>query len=162
MGFVGGGGNIVIATSLPKSFCVLYNKHQIVCGIFVSYFLYILRLRFLDVETTPGPQRPVPAVCRLFFSNVRSLAGNLSDLTVASSPYDILLCSETLVSDMRQELKFLVSRFGHPETLCWSRMPRVRGMAAYVRDGYGAFCQPKFECDCCEILVFNVRGVRQN
>ena len=35
-------------------------------------------------------------------------------------------------------------------------------MAAYVRDGYGAFRQPKFECGCCEILVFRVCGVRQN
>ena len=41
-------------------------------------------------------------------------------------------------------------------------MPRARGMAAYVRDGYGAFCQPKFECGCCEMLVFRVCGVRQN
>ena len=36
------------------------------------------------------------------------------------------------------------------------------GMAAYVRDGYGAFHQPKFECGCCEILVFRVCGARQN
>ena len=35
-------------------------------------------------------------------------------------------------------------------------------MAAYVRDGYGAFRQPKFECGCWEILVFTVCGVRQN
>ena len=35
-------------------------------------------------------------------------------------------------------------------------------MAAYVRDGYGAFCQPKFECGCCEMLVFMVCGARQN
>ena len=35
-------------------------------------------------------------------------------------------------------------------------------MAAYVRDGYGAFCQPKFECGCCEMLVFRVCRVRQN
>ena len=41
-------------------------------------------------------------------------------------------------------------------------MPRARGMAAYVRDGYGAFRQPKFECGCCEVLVFRVCGVRQN
>ena len=41
-------------------------------------------------------------------------------------------------------------------------MPRARGMAAYVRDGYGAFRQPKFECGCCEILVFRVCGPRQN
>ena len=32
---------------------------------------------------------------------VACLSRNLSDLTVASSRYDILLCSETLVSDIR-------------------------------------------------------------
>ena len=41
-------------------------------------------------------------------------------------------------------------------------MPRARGIAAYVRDGYGAFRQPKFECGCGEMLVFRVCGVRQN
>ena len=34
-------------------------------------------------------------------------------------------------------------------------------MAAYVRDGYGAFRQSKFECGCCEMLVFKVCDVRQ-
>ena len=48
-------------------------------------FYGCLRLRFLDVETNPGQRRPVPAVCRLLCSNVRDLAGNLSDLTVALS-----------------------------------------------------------------------------
>ena len=33
---------------------------------------------------------------------------NLSDLTVASCQYDILLCSETLVSDMRHVSELLV------------------------------------------------------
>ena len=42
------------------------------------------------METNPGPRRPVPAVCRILCSNVRGLAGNLSDLTVASSQYYIL------------------------------------------------------------------------
>ena len=41
-------------------------------------------------------------------------------------------------------------------------MPRARRMTAYVRDGYGAFRQPKFECGCCEMLFFRVCGVRQN
>ena len=41
-------------------------------------------------------------------------------------------------------------------------MPRARGMAAYVQDGYGAFRQPKFESGCCEMLVFRVCGVRQS
>ena len=56
-------------------------------------FLYLtlygcLRLRFLDVETNPGPHRPVPDVCRILCSNVQGLAGNLSDPTMASSQYD--------------------------------------------------------------------------
>ena len=80
------------------------------------------------------------------------LAGNLSDLTVASSQYDILLCSENLVSDSRHVSELLVPGFGRPVLLCRGRMPRARGMAAYVRDGYGAFRQPKFECGCCEML----------
>ena len=41
-------------------------------------------------------------------------------------------------------------------------MPRARGMAAYVRDGYGAFRHPKFECGCCEMLVFRACSARQN
>ena len=91
-----------------------------------------LRLRLLDVETNPGPRRPVPAVCRILCSNVRGLAGNLSDLTVASSQYDILLCSETLVSDTRHVSKVLVPDFGRLVLLCRGKMPLARGMAIYV------------------------------
>ena len=130
-------------------------------------FLYLifygcLRLWFLDVETNPGPHHPVPAVCRILCSNVRGLAVNLSDLTGASSQYDILLCSETLVSDMHHVLEVLVPGFCHPVVLCQGKMPPERGIAAYVRDGYGVFRQPNFERGCCEMLVFRVCGVRQN
>ena len=130
-------------------------------------FLYLifygcLRLRFPDVETNPGQSRPVPAVCRILCSNARGLAGNLSDLTVASSQYDILLCSETWVSDIRHVPQVLVPGFCRPVLLCRGKMPRFRGMAAYVRDGYEAFRQPKFECGCCEMPVYWVCGVRQN
>ena len=62
------------------------------------------RLRFLDVETNPSPRHPVPDVCRQLYSNVQGLAENLSDITVASSRYDLLLCSETLISDIRDVL----------------------------------------------------------
>ena len=130
-------------------------------------FLYLifygcLMLRFLDVETNPGPRCPVPAVCRILCSNVRGLDGNLSDLAVASSQYDILFCSETLVSNMRHVSEVLVPCFCRPVLFCRGKMPRARGMAAYVRDGYGAFRQPKFECGCCEMLIFRVYGVKQN
>ena len=129
-------------------------------------FLYLifyacLRLRFLDVETNPGPRRLVPAVCRILCCNVRGLAGNLIDPTVVSYQYDILFCSGTLVSDMRHVSEFLSPGFGRP-VLCQGKMTRARGMAAYVRDGYEAFRQQKFECGCREMLVIGVCGVRQN
>ena len=80
-------------------------------------FYSCLRLRFLDDETNPGPRRPVPASYRLLSSNVRGQSGNLSDLAVASSQYDILLCSETLVSDLRHVSELLVPGFGRPVRL---------------------------------------------
>ena len=125
-------------------------------------FYLCLRLRFPDVETNPAPRRPVAASCRILCSNVRGLSGNLSDLDVASSQYDILLCSETLASDFCHVSKLLVPGFGRPILLCRGKLPRARGIAAYVRDGYGAFRQPKFECECCEMLVVRVCGLRQN
>ena len=82
---------------IPIIICVLYCKHQVVLRFCLTHFYGCLRLGCLDVETNLGPQSPVPAVCRILCSNVRGLAGNLSDLTVASSQYDILLCSGTLV-----------------------------------------------------------------
>ena len=64
-------------------------------------------------------------------------------MTVASSPYDILLCSEILVSDLRHVSELWVPGFGRPVLLFRGRMPRARGIVAYIRNGYGAFRQPK-------------------
>ena len=99
-------------------------------GILNLKFYSCLRLQFLDVETNPGPRRPVAASCRILCTNVLSLSGNLSDLAVASSQYDILLCSETLVSDLRHVSELLVPGFGRPVLLCRGKLPRARGMAA--------------------------------
>ena len=38
----------------------------------------------------------------------------------------------------------------------------LKVMAAYVRDGYGAFREPKFACGCCKMIVDIVCGARQN
>ena len=59
MGFVGGGGNISIATDLPPSsfvYCIVNNKQ-------FMEFLYLIfyacmRLLLFDAETNPGPRRP--------------------------------------------------------------------------------------------------------
>ena len=74
----------------------------------LSYFLCLPDGSVSGCGTNPGLRRPVPAICRIFCSNVRGLAWNLTDLTVASSQYDILLCSEALVSDMRHVSELLV------------------------------------------------------
>ena len=66
------------------------------------------------------------------------------------------------ISDMRHVAEMLVPGFGLPVLLCRGKIPRARGMATYVRDGYGAFRQPQFECGSCEMLVFRICGVRQN
>ena len=98
MGFVGGDCNIDIATALPPIIaCVLYCQHQIVYGFCLSHFLWLP-----DASVSGYGDKLWPAAsCTRCLQNVWGLAGNLIDLTVASSQYDILLCSETLVSDMR-------------------------------------------------------------
>ena len=64
--------------------------------------------------------------------------------------------------DMRHVSELLVPGFGRPVLLYRCKMPRARGMAAYVRDGYGEFRQPKFKGGCCKIFVFRVCCARKN
>ena len=154
------GGNIAISTALPPSFYVLCCKHLAVYGIRISDFFYAcLRLQFPNANPGRGGLFRLSADYSVVMCSNVPLAGNLSDLTVVSSQYDILFCSETLVSDSRHVSELLVPGFGCPVLLCRGRMPRAQGIAAYVRDGYGAFRHPKFECGCYEMLVLRVCGV---
>ena len=101
------------------------------------------------------PRRSVPDVCRILCRNVLGLAENLSDPTVASSQYDILLWSETLVSDMCHA----------SENLDSGALSCCAGIdASGPRDGCirGRWLRSIFECGCCKMLVFRVCGVRQN
>ena len=87
--------------------------------------------------TIQGPRRPVPGACRILCSSVRGLFENLTDVTVASSQFDLLLCSETLASDRRHISELLVPGFGRSVLLCRDGMPWAPEMTAYVRGGYG-------------------------
>ena len=69
------------------------------------------------METNPGMWHPVPAVSRILCRNLLGLAGDLSELAVALSQYDILLYSETLFSDMHHLSELLVPGLGHPVLL---------------------------------------------
>ena len=53
---------------------------------------------------------------------------------MASSQYDSLLCSETLVSDRHHMSELLVLGFDCPVLLCQDGVLRAREMAAYVQD----------------------------
>ena len=112
------------------------------------------------METTPGLRRPVPDVCRILCCNVWGLAGNLSDLTVASSQYDILLCGDFGLR-YASHVGIAGSRFWTPCLVVSGQDAYGPWDGAYVRDEYGVFRKPKFECGC-EMLVFRVCGVRQN
>ena len=118
------------AVTLPS--CLPYPSHlflllyQYIHSIWVQLKLYsCLRLRFPDVETNPGPRSPVAASCIILCSNVRGVSGNLSDLAVASSQYDILLCSETFVSDLHHVSELLVPGFGPPVLLCQGALSKL-------------------------------------
>ena len=66
MGFVGGGGNIAISTALPTSSFVYHIVNIKEFMEFIHLIFYAcLRFQFLDVETNPGPRRPIPDVCRI-------------------------------------------------------------------------------------------------
>ena len=100
--------------------------------------------------------------CRILCSNVRGLVGNLSDLTVASSRYDKLLCSETMVSDMRHVSDLLVPGLVALYCYVWARCLGSEGwLNTYEIFRYGTFLQPKFEWGCCKMIVFNICGVQQ-
>ena len=88
MGFAGGGGgNIAIAAAqrcysqvvtlpsrlslgvIPIIFSIVLQAVPLSMGINLLFYA-CQRLRFLDVQSNPGPRHPVPAVCRIHCSNV--------------------------------------------------------------------------------------------
>ena len=73
-------------------------------------FLIILMLSG-DVELNPGPVHSKLRQCRILYSNIRGLHANINDLAVASRLFDILFCSETLVSQMRHISELLIPGF---------------------------------------------------
>ena len=102
IGFVGSDGNIIdITIALPASSFVYSIVNIIQFREFLNLIFYACpRFQFLDVETNPAPWCPVPGVCRILCSNVWGLTRNINHQTMASSQYNILFSSETLVSEM--------------------------------------------------------------
>ena len=126
-------------------------------GLYLFYFACLIS-RYPDVELNPGPRGGASRSCRVLYANIRGLHGNLRDLSVASSTYDVLLCAETLVSNRRHMSELQIPDFGRPVLKLRDAFPGSRGLVAYVRDGFVVSRQNRFECSCCEMLVLRVCG----
>ena len=101
---------------------LLVSAEKFTSFIVVLYLIFYacLCLRLVDVGTNPFPRLPVPAVHTVVYSAVmcKVCKEPYSDLAAASSQYDLLLCSETFVSDMRYMSELLVPGFSPPFLLC--------------------------------------------
>ena len=100
--------------------------------------------------------------CRVVYSNIRGLHSNLKDLEVASRNSDVVLCTETLVSERRHLCEVTMGRFTPPMLILKNSIPDARGLALYVRRGFSAFRQSRFECKCHEVVVVRVCSRHHN
>ena len=126
-------------------------------------FFACLKLRFPDVEVNPGPRAAGLRTCRILCCNIRGLHGNLKDLSLAASSYDVVLCSETLVSSHRHISELAVPNFSRPMLRLHSPAVRgSRGLAVYARDGWCVSRQKEYECKCCQYMVLRVCGSVRN
>ena len=114
------------------------------------------------MEENPGPSAHPPSRCRLLYSNINGLHGNLRELGVAAASHDVVVCAETRATARRHVAELRLPGFCGPTLLPCGERARVRGLALYVRDGFPAYRQRKYECDCCEMYVVRVCGIRQN
>ena len=118
---------------------------------YLSYRLRLLLIVCFDVESNSGPgsDRRV----RVLYSNIRGLHANLDELAVAGSPYDVLVCAESKVSDRRHLPELHIPGFGRPQQWLRNSKPGAPDMALYVTEGFCSFRQTKLECSCHESCV---------
>ena len=76
--------------------------------------------------------------CCVLYSNIRGLYGNLHDLIVAFKGFDILFCSETLVSNFRCIAELSIPGFKRPILFKRNEINRAQGMAVYIRSACSA------------------------
>ena len=155
--------NILFMDTLLFQNYIVYIVYVIVMIDFIANVIFLIWCLLLsgDVELNPGPAHPRQRKCRLMYSNIRGLNANIKDLTGFSKSHDILFCSETLVSHMRHVSELLIPGFQKPILLRRDAMPRARGMAVYIRNGYSA-SKTSYACVCHEMQVMKVCGKHNN
>ena len=140
------------------SFLVLRNvkfKFLFLYFCYICWFLFYLLILSGDVEVNPGPNNNVNK-CRVLYNNIRGLYKNIKDLQIISRNYDIILCSETLVSNYRNVSEILLPGFNKPTLLRRDSRPRVRGLATYIRSGFSATLKKDNVCNCHEVQLIRI------
>ena len=127
----------------------------------VFVFYCFLVVRFPDIELNPGP-RQAPAKTRVMFTNINGLFGNIKDLAVASTRYDVIMCAETKVTSYRNVAEVMLPRFIKPVQILRGNRPNGLGLALYVREGISVTRFAQYECNCCEMMVTRICGSRMN
>ena len=153
------GGSIAFPSLLPFLILLIFVVFcpYLFMGLFTFLLFYgCLKHRFPDVKKNPC-LLVVPRVkCRIMLSNIYGLHGNLEDLAVAASGFDIVVCAETKVSGCRHVSELLIPGFSSPMMLL-----RDDQMVWVWRCMLALTCLSLDSelvrvCACCEFIVFNL------
>ena len=104
--FISTGVNIVYVVVVNCCFYVSFVKFLTGCC-----FDFGMRILMLpgDVELNPGSATHyLKKSYRVLYSNIRGLRSNLRDLQAHANSFDLLFLSETLVSDNKHSVEFLI------------------------------------------------------
>ena len=92
-----------------------------------------------DIESNPGQCSDTRV--QGLYSNIRGLHANLDEFAVAGSDYDILVCSESKVSDHLHLSELSIPGFGCPQQRLRNSTPGAQDIAHYGMEGFLSFRQ---------------------
>ena len=111
-----------------------------------------------DIESNPGPgsNRTV----RVPYSDIRGRRVNLDVLSMAGSDCNVLVCTESKVTDRSHHSELRIPGFGCPQQRLRNSTPTMPmgAMALYVTEGFRYFRQSKLVCSCHESCVVFATG----
>ena len=152
--------NIIYIVSVVRFFVNCCLVCSFVCLTFYFQFwrfnvlMYILALSGDSKLNLEPATHCVKKWCRVLYSNIRGLRSNFSDLKAHACNFGLMFLSETLVSDNKHTVEFLIPGFSEPSLLYGHNIPNAQGMAVYIISGLPKYHQSKFKRKCHESLCF--------
>ena len=80
----------------------------------------------------------------VLYHNIRILYNIIKDFQSACHKYDVIFCSETLVSDRWHVSEIFLPRFNKPTLLLRDVRPRIHFFATYIREVFS--CNQEGKC----------------